>query len=128
MKLVVDANVLFAVLIREGKTSELFFREDVECYAPDFLLEELKKYRLLIEAKSDLNVEVAILRVFSRITVVPIDEIDQAYSIISSPDPNDIPYLALAKHLNCSLWSNDKRLKEQKEVVVYTTQELMTII
>jgi predicted nucleic acid-binding protein len=33
-----------------------------------------------------------------------------------SPDPKDIPYLALAKRIKASIWSNDKKLKENQEI------------
>lgn len=41
-----------------------------------------------------------------------------------SPDPNDFQYFALALKLDCPIWSNDKRLKEQKFVKIYSTEEL----
>ena len=43
------------------------------------------------------------------------------------PDEKDITYFALALYLRCPLWSNEKRLKEQKEVIVYATHELMKL-
>ena len=42
-----------------------------------------------------------------------------------SPDPKDTEYLALALKLNCILWSNDKKLKTQDKVKVYSTEDLM---
>jgi predicted nucleic acid-binding protein len=41
---------------------------------------------------------------------------------------HDIEFLALALRFKCSLWSNDKRLKKQTQVVVLTTNELIKII
>jgi len=62
------------------------------------------------------------------ITLVPIEEfenkINEAKGI--SPDPNDVIYFALALKLNCPIWSNDKKLKEQKEIKIYSTSELIT--
>ena len=43
-------------------------------------------------------------------------------------DPKDTVYLALALNLNCSLWSNDKDLKEnQSEVEILTTRDMMDL-
>ncbi len=42
-----------------------------------------------------------------------------------SPDRKDADYIALALKLKCPLWSNDKKLKDQEEVRVYSTKELI---
>ena len=42
-----------------------------------------------------------------------------------SPDADDTAYIALALHLNCPIWSNDKKLKKQDKVKVITTKELL---
>jgi len=44
-----------------------------------------------------------------------------------SPDINDVPYLALALKLNCPVWSNDRKLKNQNAVRIYSTQEIIRI-
>jgi len=41
-----------------------------------------------------------------------------------SPDPNDLMYFALALKLKCPIWSNDKELKKQNEVIIYSTEDL----
>ncbi|MEI6732208.1 MAG: PIN domain-containing protein, partial [archaeon] len=41
-------------------------------------------------------------------------------------DIKDAMYLALALKLNCPIWSNDKLLKNQTQIKVYSTSELMT--
>jgi len=40
-------------------------------------------------------------------------------------DIDDIDYFALALKLNCPIWSQDRDLKEQKKIKVYTTKELV---
>ena len=45
-----------------------------------------------------------------------------------SPDPNDIHYFALALKLKCFIWSNDKKLKEQNVIKIYSTEEIMKLI
>ena len=64
------------------------------------------------------------------ITIIPQEEyskfIKEAEMI--SPDENDVLYFALALKLKCGLWSNDKRLKEQNKVIIYSTSEFMKII
>ena len=48
MDLVIDANILFAALIKRNVTSDLLFRNDLHLYAPEFIFEEFEKYRNVI--------------------------------------------------------------------------------
>lgn len=41
-----------------------------------------------------------------------------------APDKDDAAYFALALKKNCGIWSNDKKLKDQDAVSVYSTHEL----
>ena len=56
MQLVVDANVLFAVIIGRDKTLRLFFSDKIELLAPEFLFEEIEKNRSLISDLSGLSI------------------------------------------------------------------------
>ena len=48
MKLVVDANVLFAALIKKSSTAELLISDKLQFFAPEFLFAEFSKYEELI--------------------------------------------------------------------------------
>jgi predicted nucleic acid-binding protein len=131
MKLVVDANILFAALIKKGSTAELLISDKLQLFAPEFLFTEFTKYEELILKKThrsheEFNQLLEILK--EQITVVPkkkiIPFIDKAEKI--SPDPKDTVYLALAFALKSNIWSNDKRLKQgQEKITVFTTEELI---
>lgn len=130
MDLVVDANILFSALIISGKTEELFFEEDLHLFAPEFLFEELGKYYQLILDKTgrtqeELEELLTILK--KKIKVIPNEETDKFIRLAREicPDKNDADYFALAMKLRCPIWSNDKNLKKQKLIVVYSTQELV---
>lgn len=130
MILVVDANVLFAALIKESSSYYLFFEDNLELYAPEFLFEELDKYKYLIQKKSSRSIEdveqaISILK--NKINIVPYSEIQPFIKTASKicPDKNDIQYFALALKLNCAIWSNDKQLKQQNIIKVYDTEELV---
>jgi len=45
-----------------------------------------------------------------------------------SPDPNDVHYFALALKLSCGIWSNDKALKRQTAVKVFSTDDLLKLL
>ena len=44
------------------------------------------------------------------------------------PDPKDVVYFALALYLGCAIWSNEKKLKEQDEIKVYATHDLIEFL
>ena len=131
MELVIDANILFAALIKKSGTSEILFKHKL--YAPEFIFQEFNKYKNELKYKTHRNEEDfnELFSIFKRtIILIPKEEIDpyikKAENI--SPDIKDIVYLALAMKLNCAVWSNDKHLKEkQKEVKIYSTEELFNM-
>jgi len=128
--LIVDANILFAALIRNNKTSDLLFREELHLFTPEYIFSEVSKYNSLIlkrtnRTKQDLKKFWNILE--KQIQAFPLSEmkarIKEATKI--SPDPKDIQYFALALHLNASIWSNDKALKTQSKVKIFSTEDLL---
>ncbi len=103
MDLVVDANVLFSALIKEGFSHNLFFNENLHLFTPEYIFTELEKHKKELLNKTEKAEEI-------------------------TPDPDDMAYFALALKLNCAIWSNDKKLKPQDKVEVYNTHELDKII
>jgi len=131
MNLVIDANILFAILIKEGKTEELLYEHKL--YGPEFLFTEFDKYRTLILEKTkrkeeDFDKLLEILK--RRIELVPNKEtngfMEEAQKICA--DKKDIDYFCLALMKDCSIWSNDKKMREQTKVIIYSTQELARIL
>ena len=47
---------------------------------------------------------------------------------LAIPDPDDIDFTALALKLDCPLWSNDKELKQQTVVKVFSTSDLISFL
>ncbi len=132
MDLVIDANILFAALIKEGVSIELIFNENFHLFAPEFLLEEFAKYKSEILKKTkrteeEFNEILDILK--NIITLIPKEEFSEflAEAENISPDKKDIQYFALALKLKCSIWSNDKDLKQQDKIKIYPTHDLVKI-
>jgi predicted nucleic acid-binding protein len=133
MNLVADANTIFASLIKNSKTAELLLNKNLKIYIPEFFLQELIKYSELIAKKTDRDLEdfykffdilIAIL------TPIPNSETEEFLrrAIQISPDIKDIDYFALALKLNCPIWSNDKKLKEQNTIKIYSTSDLVEFL
>lgn len=129
-----DANVVIAALISPtGHTADLFFSTSLKVFAPETLLEEIGEHKKELLQKTGLSKsEFEILAAFlaQRISFFPVTEFlaffPKAKNI--SPDPDDAAYFALALKLQCPLWSNDKRLKSQSAVKVFSTSELLQFL
>ena len=129
MDLVIDSNILFAALLKESGTSDILFKHTL--YSPEFIFEEFKKYKEYLKGKTKRTEENfnELFDLFERnVILISKEEIDpfieKAEKI--SPDAKDTPYLALALKLRCSLWSNDRDLKEKQNTIqVYSTEELI---
>ena len=130
MDLVVDANILFAALIKEGTTAKLLFLDDLHLYAPEFLLDEFTKHRKFLLNKTHRSKDefYYILEIFtSRIIFIPMEDIKQYLEKADkiSPDPDDSIYFAIALRIGASIWTNEKRLKKQNIIKIYTTSDLL---
>ncbi len=132
MQVVIDANIVISMLIRPGKPIDLFFREELEIFAPELLFKELENNRATIQQKSFLSqdeIDRFLVILKRKITIIPeedfIDCLDEAARIC--PDPKDEIYFALAMHLKCPIWTNEKGLQDQQSVSVYPTHELIKI-
>ena len=89
MILVVDANVVIAALIKNGKAREVLMSGKFKFVAPDFLKEETLKYIELIKQKSGItkdNLDLLMSLLFQEIETVPLSEykseLSNSFSIV----------------------------------------------
>lgn len=113
---------------------------NLELYSLEFALHEIRKHSKDIIKKASINralFELSIKELKQAIEFVPellyandIKEISKAFKTQDKylEFMKDADFLALASALNCALWSNDKQLKAQSEIVVLNTEEMITII
>jgi predicted nucleic acid-binding protein len=136
MKLVVDANVIFSAIIKNGKNRKLLLDDKLILYAPLFLKEEVLKYREYLAKKSGMNNKELIEFVDRLLTLANIEFVDMrvlgTYMKVAgriSPDTKDTLYIALALFKGCGLWSNDRALGEnQSTIKVITTTALEKLV
>ncbi len=131
MRLIIDANILFAALIKDSLTAHILVNDKLKFYAPEFLFEEFTKYEDYLldkthRTKKDFKKFYKILR--QKITIIPKKDIEtflkQAMEI--SPDPKDTIYLALSLATDSKMWSNDKVLKNKQNLIeILTTEEIL---
>ena len=129
MRLVADMNILFSFFKKWTFTRRLITRNDLTLYAPSYALEEIKRYEDEIKKKG--HIEGNVFDLYKQImswfvTFVPSKEYEpyKEQAIAITPDPDDAVYFALALKLQCPIWSNDKELKKQSFVKVFSTPEV----
>ena len=131
MRLVIDANILFAALIKNGLTRKIICNDRIELFAPKFLQEEMLKYIIYIEQKAKIpNIYIITKELLSTITFIQDDQLKDHWSLANdiSADIKDTAYVATALALNYPLWSNDKTLKRIENIKVLNTTEVVELI
>jgi predicted nucleic acid-binding protein len=114
---VVDANVLISIII-SGKSSHKPILTYFDFYSPDFVFEEIEKYKPVIFERTKLKIEELqqfTFFVFNQVSVIPrmviSDEaIEKAIELTKDIDLKDMSYVALAIELDCVLLTRDKPL------------------
>jgi len=133
MRIIIDANILIAALIRDSTIRKILLEKDFNLYAPPFILEEVYEHSDEIRIKTGLNQNLLIKKIkeifaLSKIQIISSFEIKsflkEAKEI--SPDRDDVEYVALALKMNCSIWSEDKELRKIQKVQIINTKELMS--
>ena len=124
----VDANAVFAAMLRGGVTRKIIFNRSIQLYAPRFLVDEVMKHYALFEKRSGMKRDGfarLTAKVLKRIRVATKDELapyaDAARHL--STDRNDLAYGACALAMAADLWSNDKGFKTGR-IAVWRTEEL----
>ncbi len=132
MQIVIDTNVIIAILIKPGKVIDLFFNNRLEVFAPQLLFDELENNEEYIIEKSKIDKEwfdLFYTIIKKNISIIPEEEFlnfrEKAEDIC--PDQKDIVYFALALYLQCGIWSNEKKLKKQENIKIYSSDELMNL-
>ena len=132
MELVIDANILFSALIKEGYIRRLILLGDHSFFVPEFILEEMDKYKGMILEKADITEEelkevLDLIIENANIEIIPKEDFKDYIKAAKgiSHDIKDIEYLALALKLKCPIWSNDKDFKKQNKIKIYSTNDLL---
>lgn len=136
MKLVVDANIMIAAVMRDSTTRKLFFDPRLSLFAPEVLRAEvLKNIETNEEILARVKLPISELRsIFSllcnRITFVPTELHEHLFpdALKVAPHKEDAPYIALALHLQFPLWSHDCGIAKQKLVKVVDTKQIVYLL
>ena len=136
MEVVLDYNVVFSALYNRGVAYKLFMlnhvTRDVQFLVPGYFWEEVERKKDRLSRLTRLTGEdfEFILRIIKSQTITMPEHvvktgIEEALSL--SPDPKDVPYVALALALSLPLVTGDLKLKNaiKDRIVVYSPSELL---
>lgn len=135
MELVLDANIIFAALIKESHARHIILTSGWSFYIPEFLFDEVRNNLNFLIKKTELpkeELKLLLSEFFIRASIIPIPlpefekNMKEAEEIC--PDPKDVQYFALALKFNIPIWSNEKILKKQDKVKVLNTNEIYKIM
>lgn len=130
MKLVVDANILFAALLKNGWSRQLWVTPGLELVAPAYLMVEFESHRSEIFSKfkgSREDFDSLFRHLIAYVKLVEDAELKPYVAPVMSlsSDSDDWLYLACALFCGGDLWSSDKGFQPQKRFRVWRTDELI---
>jgi len=135
MKVVIDTNVLFSFFKSDSSTRQIIINTPLKLYAPKEMFDELTKYKDEICNKSQITTkefEKIITTLPSFIDIISkqkfVKSYEKAKSLLPDYAKDDAPFIGLALYLGIPLWSNDKAIKTQDKVKVFSTSELIKIL
>jgi predicted nucleic acid-binding protein len=134
-RIILDANVVISALIKDSFTRRFITKSDHEFWFPEQAFDRIEKYKELIIKKSGLSSEVInsiFESLFIRVNIVPKSRSDaklpKAKEVMGPIDKEDALFVACAlSMIDAIIWSDDKHLKKQNLVKVYTTKEILKI-
>lgn len=126
-------TLCFPLFLKEGKHWIFSLYKRFEFVAPEFLMVEIKNHADEIVTRTGLSIEKlgkVLTFLEKEIEFVPFEEFTEFYEEADriSPDPDDVQYFALALKLKGAIWSNDKALKRQSAVEVFSTGDLLKLL
>lgn len=130
MLLVADTNILISFFNEKSTARNLAISSSLELCSPKTALHEINKHKQdILDAfsLSEGQFSFALKLLNATVQFAETEEYRRFLSraIRACPDPDDIDFFALAMKLGCPLWSEEKRLKKQPKVKVFSTGELL---
>lgn len=136
MKIVLDANIIIAALIRDSHVRSLIVLSSFPLYYPENMLVEVHEFKELILKKSLMDqqtYEQLLAKLLNYITLTPteklIEHLPEAREIMKNIDLKDASFIAAAlSYDDAVIWSDDAHFKQQTRVKTYNTEEITRII
>jgi len=132
LKFVLDTNIIPEALIKDSVVRGILLRSNHEFLIPEHAIDETKKHLDVVARKSGLSegeIDSVMDTLLTNIKVVPSDEVlskwKEAENAIAEVDEDDVPIVAASMSVSCDgIWSDDRHLKRQNKVRVWTTKDV----
>jgi predicted nucleic acid-binding protein len=130
MKLIADANILFSLARPDSVASRLVTDYRIKLYSPEYVLSEIAEHKEEVSKKTGQPYDRIIERLKDLVDYTESEEYEalMSHACRVLKDAEDAPYLALALKLRVPIWSNDRHLKEQEKIPVFSTKELVELL
>jgi predicted nucleic acid-binding protein len=120
MEVIIDSNKIISALVSKGIVRRIVIFSGINFYAPEELVEEIKKHREEICKRIGLKTEsfsfILEELILPKLNIVEeskyADKISEAYTVSKKFDEKDTPFVALALKLKTPIWTNDKSMIE----------------
>ena len=131
-KLVVDANIVIAAIIRQSTTRKIIEKSSLELFAPMGLIDELASHQDIILVRSSLTeiqyeyLKERMLKLIHLVRHTTIRKCEaEAYRQIGHQDLKDIIYVATVLCTNADgIWTNDTDFNVT-DVDIYSTTDIL---
>ncbi len=135
MKIVVDTNIILKALIKNSKVRAILLNPNHQFCVPEYAIEETERHLPSIVEKTGLpagEVKLVLSILLTNMQVIPLQEVmskwNEAVEIMAPIDIEDTPFIAAALVQRFDgIWSDDKHLKRQKKVKVWSTGEILRL-
>lgn len=135
MRIVIDANMVIAALVKDSKSRKIIVNRSFEFISPDFLLGEINKHGNYICEKSGLSkeeFELLILLLLEHIKIILASEYEESIDTakeIMKEDAKDVPYVACYMALKCDgIWTNDTDYDNKNHIKALKTKDLIKLL
>jgi len=136
LKIVIDSNILFSALIKDSITRKMILEYDEYFLFPSFIFEELEKHKDELLKKSGMkrkNFELLLNLLIQKVLIVSTEVLfryrTQAYELVKDIDPDNTLFIACAlAYPGSIIWSDDKKLKQQRKINIINTTEMYSLI
>jgi predicted nucleic acid-binding protein len=135
LKFVLDTNVFLKALIKNSTVRGIIMGSNHEFLVPAHLIDETREHLDEVEEKSGLSrseIESVLDALLGRTRFVEEGQVlsrwREAEKAMNKVDEDDVPFVAAALAARCDgIWSDDRHLKRQSKVRVWTTREVVRL-
>jgi predicted nucleic acid-binding protein len=132
---IIDANVLFGALLRDGTTRHLLLYGGLDLHTPSTIWAELERNRPYLVNKSRVTeaaFDLLIGALRDRIGDLPLahirERMPEAEAGLGRGGRLDAPYVAAALGVLATLWKQEKTLRAKGTVPVVSTEEVVAAL